>query len=108
MRCCAEVSEANLESPVAQGYAKDMSTAANIREKLARELFQSFCVRLSSGDKYVISSPDLVVVMKSEMFIAKPNSDDHVFVPLLHVAAVESQNGGNGNGSAGTRRRKRK
>lgn len=73
-----------------------MATAENIREKLERQPFEPFRVRVTSGDSYVIRNPDLVVVMKSELFLAEPNSDRHVFVPLLHVAAVESMGGANG------------
>lgn len=81
-----------------------MSTAGNIREKLSRDPFQPFRLRLTSGDKYIIRNPDLVVVMKSEMFIARPNSDRHTFIPMLHVAAVETINGANGKGRADGRR----
>ena len=81
-----------------------MPTADNIREKLAREPFQPFRLRLTSGDSYTIRNPDLVVVMKSELFVAHPNSDRHTFIPMWHVAAVEAM-GSNGNGH--TRRSRR-
>lgn len=73
-----------------------MSAAENVREKLARDPFQPFRVCVTSGDAYVVRNPDLVVVMKSEMFIAQPNSDRHAFVPLIHIAAVETLDGANG------------
>lgn len=82
-----------------------MTTGDNIREKLAREPFQPFRVRITSGDGYIIRNPALVVVMKSELFIAQPNSDRHAFVPLLHVAAVETL--GNGRTKRPSRRRKK-
>lgn len=75
-----------------------MATAENIREKLDREPFEPFRVRVTSGNSYVIRNPDLVVVMRSELFIAESNSDRHVFVPLLHVSAVETVGRTNGNG----------
>ena len=84
-----------------------MATAENIREKLDREPFEPFRVRVTSGDSYIIRNPQLVVVMKSELFIAEPKSDHHVFVPLLHVAAVESLGRPNGNGRVRRRRRSR-
>jgi hypothetical protein len=80
-------------------------TADNIREKLVREPFQPFRLRLASGDSYTIRSPGLVVVMKSELFIAHPNSDRHTFIPMWHVAAVESLAGTNGNGRGRHKRR---
>jgi hypothetical protein len=77
--------------------------STNIREKLAKEPFEPFRIRLSSGDPYIIRHPDLVVILKSEVFVAHPNSDRHTFIPLLHIAAVETLNGRNGNGRAGRR-----
>ncbi len=82
-----------------------MSIAANIREKLAREPFQPFRVRVTSGDAYVVRNPALVVLMKSELFIAHPNSDRHAFIPLLHVAAVEGLGRSNGNRPRASRRK---
>lgn len=79
-----------------------MAVADNIREKLEREPFEPFQVRVTSGDSYVIRHPQLVVVMRSELFIAQPNSDRHVFVPLLHVAAVKTMSNGR------SRRRRKK
>jgi hypothetical protein len=70
-----------------------VATAANIREKLEREPFEPFRLRVTSGDSYVIRNPGLVVVMRSELFIAEPNSDRHVFLPLLHIAAIENLGG---------------
>jgi hypothetical protein len=60
-----------------------------LREKLAAEPFRPFIVRSSSGEGYRVSSPDLVVLMKSSVFIAQPTSDRATTVPYLHVAAVE-------------------
>jgi hypothetical protein len=73
-------------------------TADNIREKLAREPFQPFRLRVTSRESYTVRNPDLVVVMKSELFIAHPNSDRHTFIPMWHTAAVESLGDSNGNG----------
>ena len=95
-----------------------MSIAVNIREKLAREPFQPFRVRVTSGDAvtsdhvHVVRNPALVVLMKSELFIAHPNSDRHAFIPLLHVAAVEAgtspTGGGRSNGDRLRARRRKK
>lgn len=92
-------------SRLAGGYDGRMTTGANIREKLAREPFQPFRVRVTSGHTYVVRNPTLVVVMRSELFIAHPNSDRHAFIPLLHVAAVETL--GNGRTKRPSRRRKK-
>ncbi len=92
-------------SRLAGAYDGRMTTGANIREKLAREPFQPFRVRVTSGHTYVVRNPALVVVMRSELFIAHPNSDRHAFIPLLHVAAVETL--GNGRTKRPSRRRKK-
>ena len=81
-----------------------MPAADNIREKLARGPFQPFRLRLTSGDSYTVRSPGLVVVLKSELFLAHPSSDRHTFIPLWHIAAVEALGGGNGNGKGGKHR----
>lgn len=80
--------------------------ASTVRERLEREPFQPFRVRLSSGDSYVIADPHVVALMKSEIFIAFPNSDRRVSVPWLHVAAVESV--GNGHAGRSPRGRRRR
>jgi hypothetical protein len=68
--------------------------ASTVRERLDREPFEPFRVRLSSGDSYVVTDPHTVALMKSEIFIAFPNSDRWVSVPWLHVAAIEAAKNG--------------
>src|SRR5438477_10554938 len=60
-----------------------------IRERLDHVPFQPFQIRASSGQTYAVSNPDLVVLMKSSVFVAAPNSDRAATVPYLHIAAVE-------------------
>ncbi|MCC7293479.1 MAG: hypothetical protein IT449_15585 [Phycisphaerales bacterium] len=64
--------------------------AKEIRELKDREPFRPFRLRLSSGDKYEIRDPSLVVPMKSEVFVASPKLDSWTVIPYLHVAAVEA------------------
>jgi len=71
-----------------------MSMQERIRQMLHHDPFQPFRVVTSSGESYTIPNPDLVAVMKSEIFIAQPNSDHHSFVPLLQVTAVETVTNG--------------
>src|SRR5688500_2625267 len=75
-----------------------------IRELLAREPFQPFRVRATSGDSYDVQNPALAVAMKSRLFIAVPDSDHWTLVPYLHIATVESL----ANGHHPTRRKKRR
>jgi hypothetical protein len=76
-----------------------------IKERLSTEPFQPFKVRASSGRKYAVTNPDLVVMMKSSIFIAAPNSDRAATIPYLHIAAIED--GENGTGRNGRRKRRR-
>jgi len=74
---------------------------AELREFVDRDPFEPFRVRLSSGDVYEIRNPDLVVVMKSRMFVADAHRDRYTFIPYLHIAAIETI----GNGSSRRHRR---
>ncbi len=72
--------------------------ADTIREHLHREPFEPFAIRTSGGQAYKVANPDLVVVMKSKVFVAEPNSDRSATVPYLHITAVESSGNGHGRG----------
>jgi hypothetical protein len=60
------------------------------RDLLKRHPFESFRIRLSSGDAYDVRNPDLVVIMKSRLFIAFPGEDRYVLCSFLHIAAVDN------------------
>lgn len=49
--------------------------ADDCRSLLKRHPFEPFRIRVSSGDAYDVRSPDLVVVMKSRLFITFPGED---------------------------------
>lgn len=74
-----------------------------IKEKLAHDPFQPFIIRSSSGEGYRVSSPDMIVLMKTKVFVAEPRSDRAATVSYLHIAAIEEL--GNGNGHHGGRSR---
>lgn len=67
--------------------------ADTLRERLGREPFEPFVIRASSGQVVLVASPDLAVLMKSEVFVAAPNSDKWAQIPFLHIAGIESANG---------------
>lgn len=69
---------------------------------LAREPFEPFRLRLTSGDSYEVRDPQGVALMKSRMFVALPRGDGWTFISYLHIAAVESLQDGH------TRRGRRK
>jgi hypothetical protein len=79
--------------------------AASIRELLDRDPFVPFRIVSSSGEAFIIRDPHLVALLKSEVFIAEPNSDNRTYVPYLHVAAVATI--GNGHTGKATRRKRK-
>jgi hypothetical protein len=75
---------------------------------LLRDPFEPFRVKLTSGDHYDIRNPLSAAMMKSRLFIALQSSDRSVYVPYLHIAALETlPNGrhGRGRGRRGRGRR---
>lgn len=83
-----------------------MGAQFTIRELLNRDPFQPFRVVTTSGKSYTIRDVNLVAVLKSEVFIAKPNSDNRTYVPYLHIASVELL--ANGDRPTSSRRKRRK
>jgi hypothetical protein len=79
--------------------------ADTIREMINNDPFEPFLIRASSGRAYAVSNPDLIVLMKSSVFVAAPNSDRAATVPYLHIAAIESIT--NGHAKRSRRRRPR-
>jgi len=77
--------------------------ASTIRERLNREPFEPFVMRSSSGQAILVASPDMAVLMKTEIFVAAPNSDRWAQMPYLHISGLESPSNGHG-GSNGKRR----
>lgn len=65
-------------------------TANDLRKRLECDPFEPFRVIGSSGREVVVSNPALVVLMKSAVFIAEPNSDRWSHIPYLDIAALES------------------
>ena len=63
--------------------------AETIRQKLQQAPFVPLVVRASSGVAYKVADPELVVLMKTRLFIAEPKSDRSATAPYLHVAGVE-------------------
>lgn len=79
--------------------------AETLKEKLARQPFEPFVIRASSGQAYKVAGPDLVVMMKTKVFVAEPRSDRAATVSYLHIAAIEEP--ANGGAGRSPRRRRR-
>ena len=67
--------------------------ANTIRERLHRDPFKPFILRAGSGQAVLVARPELAVLMKTEIFVAAPNSDHWDQLPFLHVAGIEKANG---------------
>lgn len=65
-------------------------SAEEIRELLVKDPFEPFRLRLSSGDSYDIVAPQSVAVMRNRIFVALPGGEKWVFIPFLHIAAIEA------------------
>ncbi len=74
--------------------------AETLREKLDCRPFEAFIVRASSGHAHKVTSPDLVVLMRTKVFIAEARSDRAATIPYLHITAIEEP----GNGHRAARR----
>jgi hypothetical protein len=75
--------------------------AEGLRSVLTRDPFVPLRVRLTSGDHYDVRDPLAAALMKSRLFTALPRSDRSVFVPYLHVAALETLENGRGGQARG-------
>ncbi|MCC6428648.1 MAG: hypothetical protein IT435_17740 [Phycisphaerales bacterium] len=67
---------------------------ADIKERLAKEPFEPFQIRSSSGQTYPVTTPFQVALMKSKIFIAEDKSDRWAELSYLHIAALESLSNG--------------
>lgn len=45
---------------------------------------------MTSGDRYEVTNPNLVIVMQSQVFYAYPKSDRWAFLRLNQIAAFET------------------
>ena len=57
---------------------------------LRRQPFQPFEVRMSNGDAYQIRHPEMALLLRSNLVLGSPESDDFIFCSLLHVADVKA------------------
>jgi hypothetical protein len=85
-----------------------MSAQETVRELLDRDPFEPFRILTSGGESFIIRDPHTVALMKSQVFIAHPNTDRWTYVPWLHVSAVDRVANGRRNGHPRRGRRKRR
>lgn len=78
--------------------------AETLKETLARQPFEPFVIRASSGQGYKVAGRELVVLMRTKVFVAEPRSDRAATVSYLHIASIEEL--GNGHRAARQRRKR--
>jgi hypothetical protein len=64
---------------------------ADIVEQVEAEPFEPFRIRMSDGQSYDVTNPDLVVPMESKLFIALPK-DRWRFLSYQNMTSVEDRN----------------
>jgi hypothetical protein len=68
---------------------KDGGLLEVIQEYKKREPFERFMIVMSSGDRHVIESGDLMVITPSQIIYAYPKSDRVVFMRISQISSVE-------------------
>lgn len=66
----------------------------DLRDLLTNDPFHPFRVHLTSGGHYDVRDPALAVLMKSRLFLAVPDTDRSIYIPYLHIAAIETLTNG--------------
>ncbi|MGA2441483.1 MAG: hypothetical protein ABSH08_11025 [Tepidisphaeraceae bacterium] len=73
-------------------------TLDTIEELRSRRPFEPFRIVTSSGDRYEVRHPELLLRVKNGLYVGQggrgKEADRAAFISLLHVSAVET--GGNG------------
>ena len=73
-------------------------TLDTIQDLLARRPFEAFRIVSSSGDRYDVRHPELVLRVKNGVYVGlggKGNvAERAAFISLLHITAVETHSNG--------------
>lgn len=57
---------------------------------LRRQPFQPFTVQMSNGQRFDIRHPEMAALLKSNLIVATPDSDEYEICSLLHIANVKA------------------
>ena len=93
-----------LATTARRSYDFDM-IADDIRDLLRCEPFFPFRLILTGGKAYVVLNPQTAVLMKRDIFVALPDGERGVHVPLPHISSIETFADGRGRKSARRGRR---
>jgi hypothetical protein len=61
---------------------------------LRQQPFQPFVVQLSNGERFEVRHPEMAALLKSNLIVGRPDSDEYDVCSLLHISNVAA------NGSA--------
>jgi len=68
---------------------QDMNTET-LQGLLHRRPFQPLEIRMSNGDLHQIRHPEMAMLLRSNIFLGSPDSDDFEFLSILHVVEVKA------------------
>ncbi len=57
---------------------------------LHRQPFQPLEIRMSNGDMHQIRHPEMALLLRSNIILGSPESDDFQFLSILHVVEVKA------------------
>jgi len=57
---------------------------------LERRAFEPFVVEMSNGERFEIRHPEMAALLKSNLIVGRPDSDQFDICALLHIANIEA------------------
>jgi len=63
----------------------------SIQELIDKEPFHPFRILTASGKEYLVENPNLVIVMRGEIFYAFPKRNRWTLIPIFQITSVEGK-----------------
>jgi hypothetical protein len=57
---------------------------------LRQQPFQPFVVQMSNGAAFEVRHPEMAALLKSNLIVSRPDSDEFEICALLHIANVKT------------------
>jgi hypothetical protein len=64
--------------------------AETIRERLSRQPFEPFELRLSNGDVHQVRHPEVLAIGRDRVALFDPHSDRFVHVALIRINSIQA------------------